>query len=169
MDPHPALRTGLSQRERWNPSLPLGEAAANRRVRVRPRIVPKVNSFFNAAVNRINKHIGRPGPGLRTITWIVVKAGLGGPDLFESHTFLNHVLNAVANDGEQIAIVTDIRHVAQAPMTASPITKTQGLTETVSNLRRTVGHGSCQSAAAAKMGASAVPECPEDKMGLTRL
>src|SRR5438552_2636472 len=76
-------------------------------------------SFFSAEtlVYRLDEHIGGPETGCRAVYRIVVARGFRGLHLFQRHTLLDHVLNAVSNDRDHVTILDDIGFITQAAVT----------------------------------------------------
>src|SRR5262245_42561363 len=75
--------------------------------------------LLEAPIHCLDKHIRRPGTRSRTVTPVKVERGTGGPDLVERHTFVNHVLNAVANHYEHIAIRSHVAGIRKSSMTGN--------------------------------------------------
>src|SRR5579859_3943154 len=72
-------------------------------------------------VGCLDEHIRGPGTGSSAVLWIVVPAGPGGFHLFQRHTLLDHGLDAVADDGDHVAILEHVEFVTNAAMTGNYI------------------------------------------------
>src|SRR6266404_6945936 len=74
-----------------------------------------------ASIHRLYEHIRRPGARVRAISRIVVPGRMGGFHLLQRHTFLNHILNAVANNDHHFLVVDDVGLIAQPSMTRNHV------------------------------------------------
>src|ERR1700680_125747 len=65
-----------------------------------------------APICRLDKHGSRPGAAVRTVQSIIIHRGFSRLYLLQGHAPLNHVLNAVAHNGDHIPVVGHISNVA---------------------------------------------------------
>ena len=67
-------------------------------------------------VGCLNKHIRRPIARIAAIDRIIVPGWLGCFHLIKRHAPVDHVLNAVSDDGDHLLIDIQIRHVTEPPV-----------------------------------------------------
>src|SRR5262245_20294876 len=67
-------------------------------------------------IYRLDKHVRRPRTGRRSITCVVIEARFCRLYLFHGHTFLDHVLHAITNDGDHVPIISNVSKVAESSM-----------------------------------------------------
>src|ERR671931_1168853 len=68
------------------------------------------------SIHRLDEHVRRPRPGFRAVPAIVVERRPRRLDLLQRQTALDHVLDAVPDDRDHVAILEDVGFVAQASM-----------------------------------------------------
>src|SRR5690606_1035335 len=69
-----------------------------------------------AEVNRFHELRRRPQPVVRAVATVVIACRLRRAHLFERHSFVDHALNAVANDCQHVAVLDDVRLVREPAM-----------------------------------------------------
>src|SRR5215472_118589 len=70
-----------------------------------------------ALIYGLDEHVRGPNSARRTVPRVVVPRRLRSLHLLEPHPFADHVLNAIADDGEHLLIENYIGDVAEPPVT----------------------------------------------------
>src|SRR5205807_4293505 len=73
--------------------------------------------LLEACVNRLYKHIGCPGTAGGAEAIVIIRSEPRSLDLLQSGALFNHVLNAVADNRDHVAIFGHFPFVAQSAVT----------------------------------------------------
>src|SRR6185436_4761570 len=66
-----------------------------------------------AAINSLDKHSCCPWTRVRTPPSVVIESGLRGLHLLQGHTLLDHILDAVLDDGNHVPLVGNVANVTE--------------------------------------------------------
>ncbi len=72
-------------------------------------------------IGGFDEHSSGPRARAGTVAGIVIECRFGRSYLFERHPFAHHILNAIANDGDHVAILQHVGFVAKSSVPGDDI------------------------------------------------